>query len=176
MRHYPDNAGRHLQVGRERSILNHDFKDATFQEGSAGMTHPIFAITIHEKNEAFVPLKAALADLSVESHEARGSDDGKDLVGQYQPLLLFVDLETWRRSREEILELETYTDLSFSSIVVGSSPDIETFAEVVGQGAFEYIAPPFSRETLTRVVQSAAMDAQYRRESLAKVPQPYGIA
>jgi DNA-binding NtrC family response regulator len=137
------------------------------------MENPIPAVMIHENTEAFKILEAALAGMSVESFDVPGSKEARDSIAQNHPLLVFVDLSVWRQSHAEIVEAEMGTDQTFSIIVVGSKPDIESYVEAVGKGAFEFIAPPYSPETLNRVVKSAIIDARFRREALARVPQPY---
>ena len=88
-------------------------------------------------------------------------------------MLIFVDLAIWRLSRNELLEMQIAAEHFFNIIVVGSAPDIEIYVKTVEQGAFEYTAPPFFKETLGRLVQSAGMDARYRRESVADLHKPY---
>jgi DNA-binding NtrC family response regulator len=137
------------------------------------MDKPIPVLMIHEHAEPFKLLEAALSGLPVESYTVRGIKEERDPVAQYQPLLVFVDLSVWRQAYGEIVEMELDAEQSFSIIVVGPKPDIENYVDAVGKGAFEFIAPPFSPESINRVVKSAATDALFRREALAKVPQPY---
>lgn len=137
------------------------------------MEKPISAVMIHENAEAFKLLEASLSGMSVESYTVRGSNEAKDPIAHYQPLLIFVDFSIWRQMHAEIVEMELAADQTFSIIVVGAKPDIENYVESVGKGAFEFIAPPFSVESLGRVVKAAAADSRFRREALAKVPQPY---
>jgi DNA-binding NtrC family response regulator len=80
-----------------------------------------------------------------------------------------VDLPIWRKSHADIVNKAISVDSTFNIIVVGTLPDIEQCASAIERGAFDYVAPPFSHETLTLLVHSAAMDARERRESLARV-------
>jgi len=137
------------------------------------MDSQLVALEIHENYELGRALGPALAELPVESYSVESCNKATDVIAQHQPLLVFVDLSIWRLSRTEILEMQIAADQFFNVIVVGSAPDIETYVKTVEQGAFEYTAPPFFKETLNRLVQSAAMDARYRRESVAELPEPY---
>ncbi len=133
------------------------------------METPLVAISIHEHPEPCKVLEAALGDLSVETYFVEGCPAARDLIAQYQPLLVFVDHAIWRRSHNEIVYMARAADQYFSIVVVGSTPDIEMYVSAIEQGAFEFIAPPFSLETLTRVVHSAALDAHELRESFARM-------
>ncbi len=133
------------------------------------MDTPLFAISIHEHPEPCKALEAALGDLSVETYFVKGWAAARDLIAQYQPLLVFVELAIWNRSHAEIVHLAGVADPYFNIVVVGSVPDIEMYVSTIEQGAFEFIAPPFAYEALTRVVHSAAKDARSCRQSLAPV-------
>jgi DNA-binding NtrC family response regulator len=133
------------------------------------MDTPLLAISIHEHPEPCKALEAALGDLSVETYFVKGLPAARDLIAQYQPLLVFVELAIWNRSHAEIVHLAGAADPYFNIVVVGSVPDIEMYVSAIEQGAFEFIAAPFAPETLTRVVQSAVKDARSCRESLARV-------
>ena len=137
------------------------------------MDSPLVAIEIHESYELGKALGAALAELPAESYSVDRFNKAADVIAEYQPLLVFVDLAIWRLSRAELLEMQIAAEQFFNIIVVGSAPDIEIYVNAVEQGAFEYTAPPFFKDTLNRLVQSAAMDARYRRESVADLPEPF---
>jgi DNA-binding NtrC family response regulator len=127
------------------------------------------AILIHERPYLFDALKGVLCDISVESYSVDGWDEAKAIIAEYQPLVVFVDLFNWNRWQAEIVKMANAADHTFNVIVVGPLPDIELHASVREQGAFSFVAPPFSHEALTMAVHSAVMDVRDRRESLALV-------
>jgi DNA-binding NtrC family response regulator len=105
----------------------------------------------------------------VEFFCVKGCREAKDLIAQYHPVLVFVDVPIWSKSHADIVNMSKGADQNFNIIVVGPLPDIEQYVSAIERGAFNYVAPPFFHETLTPVVHSAAMDARERRESLERV-------
>lgn len=131
------------------------------------MDNHLSAVLIHERPEPFEALKGALGDLSVESYCVKGSNGAEALIAQFQPLLVFVDLPIWSQSHADIVNMANAADQTFNIIVVGLLPDIEEYVSAVELGAFNFMAPPFSHDSLTMAVHSAAKDAMDRR-ALAK--------
>jgi len=137
------------------------------------MERQILAVLIHESTESFRMLEGALHDLSVETYSVEGHRTTISLIARlierHDPLLVFVDQPTWEESHAEIIHLAGAAHHSFNAIVVGSLPDIDLQASVLAQGAYHFVAPPFSHEKLAPVVHQAAGDAWDRREALAHV-------
>lgn len=133
------------------------------------MDNHLSALLIRELPEPFQALQGALSDLSVESYPARGCNEAASLVVRYQPPVVFADLPIWRQSHAEIVNMANAANRTFNIIVVGPLPDIEQYMSAIERGAFNFVAPPFSHDTLTLAVHSAAMDARERRESLERV-------
>lgn len=133
------------------------------------MDNLLLAVLIHERPDPFEALKGALCNLSVESYSVRGCNEAKSLIAQYQPLLVFVDLPIWGIRNADIVNMAKAANRTCNIIVVGPLPDIDLYASAIELGAFSFVAPPFSPETLTVVVHSAALDALDRRESLGRV-------
>jgi DNA-binding NtrC family response regulator len=137
------------------------------------MDNHLLAVLIHERSEPFEALKEALFDLSVEAYCVEGGSEAEDLIAEYQPLLVFVDLPIWSESHADIVDMVEGADQSLNIIVVGPLPDIQEHVAAIERGAFSFIAPPFSHKALTPVVHAAAMDARDRRESLVRVGLAY---
>jgi DNA-binding NtrC family response regulator len=133
------------------------------------MNNVVFAVLIYERRTPFRALKGALSDLSVETYCVKKCSEAETLIAQYQPLMVFVDLSVWVKSFADIAKMAKAADQTFNFVVVASLPDAELNASTIEQGAFTFVAPPFSREALIPVVRAAVMDARDRRESLARV-------
>ncbi len=133
------------------------------------MDNLLLAILIYERPYPFEALKGVLCDTSVESYSVDGWSEAKDIIAEYQPLLVFVDLPNWNRWHAGIVKMANAADHTFNIVVVGPLPDIELYVSAKEQGAFSFIAPPFSHGPLALVVHSAVMDVRDRRESLALV-------
>lgn len=140
------------------------------------MDGPILAVLIHESPANFRALAGALRDLSVETYAVEGHHTAISLVARlidrHDPLLVFVDASTWRESHAEIINLAKAGHYGFNVIVLGSLPDLEAQASALAQGAYQYVAPPFSHETLAKAVHAAASDAWDRRQALAHASHP----
>jgi DNA-binding NtrC family response regulator len=140
------------------------------------MDNLLLAVLIHERPDPFEALKGILSDLSVESYSITGYRDAKDLIAEYHPLLIFVDQPIWSRWHADIVKMAREADQTFNIIVVGPLLDIQLYVSAMEQGAFNYVAPPFSHRTLTVVVHSAAMDARDHRDSLALVASAHAAS
>ncbi|MGO8790148.1 MAG: hypothetical protein ACLQVL_22570 [Terriglobia bacterium] len=132
------------------------------------MDNLILAVLIQERPDPFEALKGVLSGMDVEAYSVESCSEAQNLIAQYHPLLVFVDLPVWSRFHADIVNMAKAADQTFNIIVVGPTPDIELYASAIEQGAFNFVAPPFSREPLLRVVHSAAMDVQERNELLAR--------
>ncbi len=133
------------------------------------MENPLRAVLVLELPETFEAMGAILSDLSVENYGAKTWNAAKILIGQYRPLLVFVDLPIWKKSHAEIIRMASVAHQFFNIVIVAPLPDIELYVSAVEQGAFGLVAPPFTHESLTLVVHPAVKDARERREALAHV-------
>jgi DNA-binding NtrC family response regulator len=132
------------------------------------MKTPLLAVLLHERPETFESLEGTLQDLSLETYGAKTWRAAEVLIDHYRPLLVFVDFSIWRKIHTGIVNKAMGTDHTFNPIVVGALPDIEEYVSAMEQGAFNYIAPPFSHESLTLLVHAAAVDASERREAVER--------
>lgn len=129
------------------------------------MDKPLVAVLVYEHPDPLRALSKTLMDLSVEYYGARTWDAATVLIGQYQPVMIFVEITIWSKTRDAIMRASESADHPFSTIVVGCVPDIELYVSTIEQGAFNFVAPPFSHDILTPVLQTATVDAQRRRDS-----------
>jgi DNA-binding NtrC family response regulator len=116
-------------------------------------------------------LEAVMGGLAVKVFSVAECGEAWDLITQHHPSLVFVDLNTWRQSHSAIVDMAVEAEQTFNIIVVGALPDIEKYVAAIEHGAFNFIAPPFSPEVLSLVVQTAAQDASARRKSLSAAQQ-----
>lgn len=135
------------------------------------MEDSLLAVLVYEHHEPFGALGKTLTDLSVETYGVRTWEAARVLISQYQPMLVFVELSLWTKWREAILNTGQTAEARFNVIVVGSLPDIEQYVSTLEQGAFNFVTPPFSHETLSLAVHSAVVDVRRRRESVGRVTQ-----
>jgi DNA-binding NtrC family response regulator len=136
------------------------------------MEDPIRAVLIQDEFDSLGSLPRVLANLSVETHCANGFKEAKRLIVKHQPHLVFANQSQWCDYFEEIVCLASSADHVFDIIVVGPMPQVEWRASAIDHGAFEYVAPPFTHESLTGVVHSAVLDVIDRRQALVRALHP----
>ncbi len=136
------------------------------------MENPIVAVMIQDEYESLNHLGGVLGDLGVETHYANGFKEASRLIRRHEPHVIFVNQSQWSDYFEELVRLANTDDHFFNILVVGPLPQVEWRAAAIAHGAFEYVAPPFSHERLTREVHSAFLDVMDRREALARAFQP----
>ena len=131
------------------------------------MSERLFALLIDDHSETFQSLRQALKALSVDTYSVDNLKDAQDLVAQCKPQMIFTTSSVGDRSWMSIQRLAETANAPFSVIVVGAIPDTKLYLSVMERGAFDFIAPPFERESLNFVVCSAASQALRSKELVA---------
>ncbi len=126
------------------------------------------ALLVHDLPQPFGMLEALLKDFPVAVWSIRSDGDALDLMARHNPALIFVDLPIWNRSSSSIIGLAWSADPAANVIVVGSRQDIEVYVATIERGAFNFVAPPFSREGLRSMVNHAFADVRARNEALSR--------
>jgi DNA-binding NtrC family response regulator len=132
------------------------------------MVDQLKAILISGDQENFRVLEGMLNDLSVQTWNANGCVSAATLVARYQPNLIFVDVALWDDGYEELVDLARQAELALNLIVVGTVTDIDIYISSIQRGAFSFVAPPFSHDSLGIIVRAAAIDVRQRREDMAQ--------
>ncbi len=134
------------------------------------MGNRVAAVLLHDHVESFLELEGVLGDLAVEAYSAMNCSQTQALIVKHQPALVFVDLNIWRQFYTTLMGMAAHADQTFNVIVVGSMPEIEKYVTTIEQGAFSFVAPPFTHEVVGLVVQTAVSDASERQQELTGVP------
>ena len=142
------------------------------REEEVKMRNRLIVLLIHDHPEPFGKLDAMLKDLPVGGRSIRSGDVTNDLVAQYMPALIFVDLPVWNKSWANIINLVRRADLAPNVIVVGSKPDIEVYVSAIERGAYSFVALPFLHDGLKFIVHSALSDVHDRRLAMFRATSP----
>jgi DNA-binding NtrC family response regulator len=122
-----------------------------------------FALLIHEPAEHFECLRESLKQLSVHTYSISTCRQAENLLSQCKPDLIFTESCVEDGSWLTILNLAEATRVPLSVVVVGSQPDTQLYTSVMELGAFDFVVPPFERESLDFVVKSAALNTHRLR-------------
>jgi PAS domain S-box-containing protein len=99
------------------------------------------------------------AMLSREGHDVRAAVDGAqalDLLATRPADVIVSDIVLPRQSGVALLREIRQRHPNVQVIMITGEPDVNTAAEAVRQGAFDYLAKPVTREAICRVVANAA--------------------
>lgn len=127
-----------------------------------------FALVVHERTFPFEALKPALKDMAISTWSCASCREASDLLEQTHPHLIFTDVQLPDGSWQDVLNLSQRAGSPVNVIVVSANEDTRTYLNVLEQGAFDYLAPPFERMPLEFVVRSAVEDVRARRDTLAR--------
>jgi PAS domain S-box-containing protein len=96
-----------------------------------------------------------LSDEGYEVKTASNLQDGKQLLADESFDLVFLDILLGRDSGLEILRDIKEQGLPSPVVMITGAPEVETAAEAVRYGAFDYIPKPVMQENLLRVARMA---------------------
>lgn len=127
-----------------------------------------FALLVHAQPEPLESLKMALKDLSIETYSVPTLEEASRLIRQTEPHLVFTDVFLPDGSWVDVLIHAEKADIPVNVIVVGASKDTRLYISALERGAYDFVLPPFEREALDFVVESAGQDARHRRKAWAR--------
>ena len=107
-----------------------------------------------EENIRFT-FESFLTDEGYEVKTASNLQDGKKLLTDEKFDLVFLDILLGRDSGLEILREIKERGLQSPVVMITGAPEVETAAEAVRYGAFDYIPKPVMQENLLRVARMA---------------------
>jgi DNA-binding NtrC family response regulator len=113
------------------------------------------AILVYDRPHPLESLKVALLDLSVETCCVRTCQELQQLVPQIRPYLIFTDTELPDGSWADVVHMAGQATWPIDVIVVGAHKDMPLYVSALEGGAFDFVLPPFERQGLDFVVESA---------------------
>lgn len=115
---------------------------------------PKILIVDDEENIRFT-FESFLSDEGYEVKTASNLQDGKKLLAEDKFDLVFLDILLGRDSGLELLREVKERALASPVVMITGAPEVETAAEAVRYGAFDYIPKPVMQESLLRVARMA---------------------
>jgi DNA-binding NtrC family response regulator len=127
-----------------------------------------FALLIHTRPNPLELLKPALKELSIDTYSVPSLEEAKRLIPQTQPQLVFTDTALADGTWTDVIDLAENASSPVNVIVVGTIKDVKFYLTALERGAFDFVLPPFERDSLDFIVQSASQDARLRRQAQAR--------
>ena len=136
------------------------------------MNERFLALLVYDRPHPLESLNVALRDLSVETCSVRTCEEARRLVPQAQPQLIFTDISLPDGSWADVVSVAQRAASPVDVIVVGANKDMQLYVSALEGGAFDFVLPPFERQALDFVVESARHDVRRRRDAKARAPVP----
>lgn len=125
---------------------------------------PRILVVDDEENIRFT-FQSFLTDEGYEVQTAGNLQDGKKLLADEEFDLVFLDILLGRDSGLEILREIKERGIASPVVMITGAPEVETAAEAVRYGAFDYIPKPVMQENLLRVARMALEHKQLLEEN-----------
>ena len=110
------------------------------------------------------------AFLKDEGHDVRTAanyDEALAELGAQAPDLVFADILLGGRTGLDVLEAANARGLHCPVVIITGEPSVDTAAQAVKQGAYEYALKPIERDQLLRITHSALRHKRLGDEKLA---------
>ena len=122
------------------------------------------ALFVHHESEPFGALEKALEGQFVKvCHASNCREASRLLQDSNAPHLVFTDTTLPDGTWAEVLGLAASAAAPVNVIVTARLPDLRLYVEVIQNGAFDFLAPPFVPSDLAHVVRCALENVVSRR-------------
>jgi DNA-binding NtrC family response regulator len=139
------------------------------QSLEAELRNGILALLIHDHSDALESLRLSLRNLPLETYSVRTLAEAERIFRQRHPELLFTDTSFADGSWTDVIRLAERGETPADVIVVGHYVDINLYVSALESGAFDFIVPPFERDSLDYIIHSATEDVNRRRRIIYSV-------
>jgi PAS domain S-box-containing protein len=112
-------------------------------------------LVIDDEENIRYTFKSFLSDEGYQVTTVGSLQEGRDLLAQQNFDLVFLDILLGRESGLDILREVRQKGLPCLVVMITGAPDVETAAEAVRYGAFDYIPKPVQQQNLLRVARAA---------------------
>jgi len=112
-------------------------------------------LVIDDEESLRFTLQSFLVDEGYMVTTAASFKEAEDILQHSLFDLVFLDIQLGRQSGLDLLKIVREKYANCPVVMITGAPDVETAAEAVRQGAFDYIPKPIRQETLLRVAKMA---------------------
>jgi len=135
------------------------------------MKNHVTALLLYNQAGPFRDLSLALRRRSVLVSEARSCGEAERVIlGPEPPELVFTEPQLPDGSWSDVVRNARAANSPVNVIVVSPDVNIAFYLEVIQNGAFDFIAPPFEAPGLTHVVNCARDNVLARRQAQLSSP------
>ncbi len=128
------------------------------------MGDKISALLVSEDQHLLESLKQVLENLSVQTQSVRtGGEATLALWGKQPPHLVFTDLNLPDCSWSDLIAVARKSPLPVNVIVVAPQVDVKFYLDVIENGGFDFMVPPFDAAGVAHVVCHAFENVLLRR-------------
>ena len=121
------------------------------------MEQRIQALLVCTDEEPSQTLDTALQNLAVETHRAHTCQEARNLLERAAspPDIVFTDTTLPDGSWKELLAMGRQMQVPSKIVVVGATADTRLYIDVMENGAFDFMLPPFASDDLAHVIRCA---------------------
>jgi DNA-binding NtrC family response regulator len=130
------------------------------------MAQHVSALLIYDQSTPLESLKTALNDGSISAGRARTCEEARHLIETTEPHIIFTDTQLPDGTWADVMRSADAANAPMSVIVVSRNTDTRLYIKTMEAGAFDFIMPPFEKQSLDYVVRSALSNALTRRGGL----------
>ena len=127
----------------------------------------LLALLVSDAGQSLESLRILLKAQGIEVRMSGTCAEAARLLEQARPELIFTTIEHADGTWSDIVTLAGKAVAPANVIVVAKSHDVRLYLAAMECGAFDYILPPFERESVNHIVRVAAENVRRRREALA---------
>ena len=112
-------------------------------------------------------LRALLESRGFAVYTALGCSEGALLFESPQPPhLVFTDSQLPDGTWADVLAAMRQSELPVNAVVVSPYVDVSLYLQVLEQGAFDFVVPPFRLEEIDHVIRNAMASVEFRRGAM----------
>lgn len=138
------------------------------------MQEALTALLVHSAEEPLAAVRKVLERLSVRTIRAQTCEEASRILqSRATPQLVFTDTVLPDGNWERLLDVTGKASEFVNVIVVSAAADISLYVEVVEQGAWDFMAPPFAEAEVAHVVRCGVENVEKRRKALARLYEDF---
>ena len=127
------------------------------------MIKDILALLIFGESTSPLDLRKALQRQSIKTRQVQSCTEAKQFIERgVRPDIIFSDTSVEDGTWADILSMVRKEPTSAEVVVVSRLPSTKLYMEVMENGGFDLIAPPFTQADLECIVESATVDVSKR--------------
>ena len=130
------------------------------------MAQHVSGLLVYDQSLPLELLRTALNDRSLCAGRARTCEEARHLIEATEPQLIFTDVNLPDGTWADVVRSADAANAPANVIVVSRNEDTKLYIKTMEAGAFDFIMPPFEKQSLEHVVRCALSNSLTRRSNL----------